>query len=465
VNRLLYPPGPNSHLGFREALAFRRAPLKYLQELAGQYGDIVHFRLGWKHAFLLNHPNLVHEFLVVNASKQIRGPIMQRARAVMGQGLLTSDGPLHAAQRRIIQPGFHREAIARHAQVMSEYTQRACSRWNSGVILDLHKEMTQLTLAILGKTLFNRDIAANADEVGEAVSELMSLVDLAFVPLSQYLIHLPVPLLKGVKKARERLDRLIYGLIAERLKSGVAGDDLLSELLRRQLGHGDDSWAIGQVRDECLTLLLAGHETMAIALTCALVLLAQHPDHTSKIRREISQIPAGRELGAEEYDRLGSARRALSEAMRLYPPVWILGRAITEPCAVGQYIAPRGSILFASQYLLHRDPRFFCDATHFNPDRFLEDSKMQPFAYLPFGIGPRRCVGEGFALLEGTLVLCTILRHWEVTLLPQTKLELDPKVTLRPKVPVLVSVRPVAKSENETATTVLCGSHPELPPD
>lgn len=450
MNRSAFPPGPDSYLGIREALAFRSAPLNYLEDLAERYGDIVHFRLGWKHAFLLNHPHLVQEFLVVHASQHVRGPIMQRARAVMGEGLLTSEEPLHAAQRRLIQPAFHREGISRHAQVMSEYTRRACTRWRPGQTLDLHQEMTQLTLSILGKTLFDREIEGDASEIGEAVTELMSLVDLVFVPFSQHLINLPLPGLHRVKKARERLDRLIYGLIAERLKSEVNGDDLLSMLLHRQLKQGNQRRAIRQVRDECLTILLAGHETIANALTCALVLLAQHPAHASRIRQEVNQIARHSELGAEEYEHLGFARRALAESMRLYPPVWVLGRAITEPCAVGKYTAPAGSILFVSQYLLHRDARFFSDPNHFNPDRFVDSGKMQPFAYFPFGIGPRRCIGEGFALLEGTLALGTILRHWEVQLLPETKLELDPKVTLRPKIPVLAVVRPAEQSEMES---------------
>jgi len=438
------PPGPDSFFGIGEMLAFRRAPLNYLQDLARRHGDIVHFRLGWKHAFLLNHPNLVHEFLVVHASRHLRGPVMQRARVLMGQGLLTSEEPIHSAQRRLMQPAFHRDAIVRHAQIMSEYTQRVCTRWRAGESLDLHKEMTQLTLSILGKTLFDRDLEGDASEIGKVVSELMSLVDLVFVPFSQYLVNLPLPRLHRVGTAGKRLDRLIYGLIAERLKSELKGDDLLSMLLRRQLQQDEQAAAIRQVRDECLTILLAGHETIANALTWALVLLASYPAQAAKIREETDRVVRANQAGAKEYEQMGCARRALAEAMRLYPPVWVLGRVIAEPCKLGQYTAPGGSILFASQYLLHRDPRFHPEPNRFNPDRFLDSGQMQPFAYIPFGIGPRRCIGEGFALLEGTLALGTILRYWDLQLLPETRLELDPKVTLRPKFPVLASVRPAA---------------------
>ncbi|HET6179253.1 MAG TPA: cytochrome P450 [Candidatus Sulfotelmatobacter sp.] len=446
MNSPSHPPGPRSYFGIREAVAFRSAPLDYLQNLARRYGDIAHFRLGPKHAFLLNHPSLVQEFFVANASKQMRGPIMQRGRAVMGDGLLTSEEPLHGVQRRLIQPSFHRERIARHAQVMSEYTRHACNRWRPGETFDLHKEMMRLTLAILGKTLFDREIEEDAKDIGEAVTELMSLVDLVFVPFSRFFMNLPLPGLRPLKKVRERLDRLIYALIDERLKSGANGDDLLSMLLRQQLAEGNSERAILQVRDECLTILLAGHETIANALTYALFLLAQHPEEATRIRHEVDQIAGQNGLGAEEYDQIAFTRRAVAESMRLYPPVWVLGRAITEPCSVGAYVAPAGSILFASQYLLHRDARFFPEPDRFKPDRFLGTNKVPQFAYFPFGIGSRRCIGEGFALMEGALALATILRQWEIRLLPETKLVLDPKVTLRPKGPLLVTVVPAAKT-------------------
>jgi cytochrome P450 len=436
-------PGPRSGFGIGEAIAFRRSPLTYLQRLAATYGDVVHFRLGWKNAFLLNHPDLVQEFFVVHASKQVRGPVMQRGRAVMGDGLLTSEDPLHATQRRLIQPAFHRQRLARHARVMGEYAGKACMRWGAGETIDLRQEMMSLTLEILGKTLFNQKIEGDAGEIGEAVTELMSLVDLVFVPFSQHLMRLPLPGMRRLKKVRERFDRLIYGLIEERMRSGTGGDDLLSMLLQHQLRDGDREPAIRQVRDECLTILLAGHETMANALTCALFLLAQHPEQADRIRVEVDRVAGQRDLNAEDYERLVCTRGALAESMRLYPPVWVLGRALKQSCSIGPYTAPRGSILFASQYLLHRDARFFLQPDAFHPDRFLGNDKAHPFAYFPFGIGPRRCIGEGFALMEGALVLGTVLRRWEIELLPETKLVLDPKITLRPKFPVLVRVKAV----------------------
>ena len=250
------PPGPRSCLGIRQALAFRAAPLRYLEDLARRYGDLVHFRLGRKHTFLLNHPNLVQQFFVGHASKHVRGPIMQCGRTVLGDGLLTSEDPLHAAQRRLVQPAFHRERIARHARLMSEYAQRACSRWRQRETIDLHKEMMRITLSILGRTLFDREIEGDANEIGRAVTELMSLVDLVFVPFSQHLLDLPFPGMRRLRKVREHFDGLIYGLIAERMKSGAGGDDLLSMLLRHQLAAGNKEAAIRQVRDECLTINL-----------------------------------------------------------------------------------------------------------------------------------------------------------------------------------------------------------------
>jgi cytochrome P450 len=441
VNSPQPAPGPRSGLGIREAIAFRRSPLTYLQRLAAAYGDVVHFRLGWKNAFLLNHPDLVQEFLVVHASRQVRGPVMQRGRAVMGDGLLTSEEPLHATQRRLIQPAFHRDRVAHHAQVMGEYAGRACSAWRDGQTIDLRKEMMGLTLDILGKTLFNQRIEEDAGEIGEAVTELMSLVDLVFVPFSQHLMRLPLPGMRRLRKVRDRFDRLIYGLIEQRMRSGTDGEDLLSMLVRHQCAEGNHEQAIRQVRDECLTILLAGHETIANALTYALVLLAQHSEHAERIRIEVNHVSGLKDLRAQDYEQLAFTRCAFLESMRLYPPVWVLGRALKQSCPVGRYTAPRNSILFASQYLLHRDARFFSEPDLFHPERFLGNGKIHQFAYFPFGVGPRRCIGEGFALMEGVLALGTILRRWEVNLLPETKLVLDPKITLRPKFPVLVRVK------------------------
>jgi len=439
------PPGPRSPLGVSEVLAFRKAPLAYLQDMSRRYGDIVHFRLGLKHAFLLNHPNLVQEFLVTHAGKHVRGPIMQRGRAVMGDGLLTSEEPLHASQRRLIQPGFHRDRISQHASMMSEYTRRACLRWSEGEIIDLRKEMMELTLAILGKALFDRQLEGDASDIAGAVSELMSLVDLVFVPFSQQLMRLPLPGLNRLKKVRDRLDRLIYALIEERMqqtRDGQQAADLLSMLISHHLKNNDgDVQSVRQIRDECLTILLAGHETIANALTYSLILLAKNLEVAEKVRSEVHQVTGGKESGDTDYDQLALTRRVLAESMRLYPPVWVLGRAITEACRIGEYVAPKNSILFVSQYLIQRDSRFFPEPDRFFPDRFLGEGKAQQFAYFPFGVGPRRCIGEGFAYMEGTIVLANILRQWNIQILPETNLVLDPKITLRPKYPVLVRVK------------------------
>jgi cytochrome P450 len=440
-------PGPKSFSGIREVLNFRRDPIAFLQNLAARYGDVTHFRLGWKNAFLLNHPDLVQEFLVTHAAAHVRGPVMQRGRAIMGDGLLTSEEPLHAAQRRIIQPAFHRDRITRYASVMVEHTRAMCARWRSGEILELHREMMRLTLAILGKTLFDTQIDEDAREIGEAVTELMSLVDLVFVPFSRYL---PLPGLRRLKTVRSRLDRLMYGLIDQRLRMGEDRGDLLSMLLR-PLADEKTPDAIRQVRDECLTIILAGHETIANALTYALFLLAQHPDCAEKVRVEVEKIAGRKELGAEDFERLSFTRSVLAESMRLYPPVWVLGRAITQDCSVGPYVAPAGSILFVSQYLLHRDARFFPEPLRFHPDRFLEHGTTHRFAYFPFGIGPRRCIGEGFAWMEGVLALGTITRNWSLQLLPQTKVVLDAKITLRPRFPVEMKLAPPSSKSTSGA--------------
>jgi cytochrome P450 len=431
------PSGPRSFLGHREVIEFRRNPLAFLQKLARVYGDVVHFRLGWKHAFLLNNPDLVRELLVTNASRQVRGPVMQRGRVIMGNGLLTCDEPLHTAERRLMQPAFHRDQISRYATVMTAHARRACQGWCAGHIVDLHQEMMRVTLSILGEALFNVRFDETAEDIASAVTELMSVMDLVFVPFSCWLVNSPLPRMRRLRSARSKLDRLIYEMIYDRLKSGKNSGDLLSLLLQAHAGNGSSSVGLRQIRDECLTTLLAGHETIANALTYSLFLLAQQPCLVKRLRAEVDQVAGEREFLAEDVVRLELVHAVLAESMRLYPPVWVLARTLTHACLVGPYTAPTKSMLFVSPYLLHRDPRFFAHPDSFDPDRFLKQQNMNHPAYFPFGIGPRRCIGEGFARMEGVLVLATILRDANFELLPQSTLVLDPKVTLRPRLSIL----------------------------
>jgi len=437
--------GPRSILPWTTMLAFRRDPIGFLLENARVYGDLVHFRLGPRHAYQLNHPDLVRDLLITESANHHRGPLMQRARRVLGTGLLTAEEPLHAQQRRIIQPAFHRERILEYGHWMVECAARLSGSWQDGDIVDIHEAMSQLTLAIVGKSLFGVGFEHDAQRITRAAAELMAVVKLIFWPLSRVLIELPLPSMVRFHRARRDLDRLIRAMIQEH-SAGETGqrNDLLSMLLEARGEQALSKKLVSQVRDECLTLVLAGHETVANALTYSLMLLARHPEVAGRLREEVENVAGSQEIASRHFEKLVFTRAVFAESMRLYPPAWVLARTAKADYALQGHVIKKGSILFASQYVLHRDPRFFVEASKFWPDRFLNPVHPR-FAYFPFGAGPRQCIGEGFAWMEGVLVLATLCRSWKGELLSTEEPAHDPAATLRPRSAVRMKLLKVAR--------------------
>jgi cytochrome P450 len=437
-------PGPRSIWPLAPLFAFRRDPIAFLRENARVYGDLVHFRLGPRHAYQLNHPDLVRDLLITESMNHHRGPLMQRARSVLGEGLLTAEEPLHGKQRRVIQPAFHRERILEYAGPMLECAGELSRSWQDGGTVDIHEAMSRLTLAIVGKSLFGAGFEQDAERITSAATELMAVVKLIFWPFSRMLMELPLPSMVRFRRACRDLDRVIRRLIEERRSGTTSRNDLLSALLEAR-GAGETSEeTVRQVRDECLTLVLAGHETVANALTYSFVLLARHPDVASRMREEIEGVAGNDEIAGKHFEKLAFTRAVFAESMRLYPPAWVLARTAKVAYTIHGHIIRKGSILFASQYVLHRDPRFFADTEQFCPERFLNPVHPR-FAYFPFGAGPRQCIGEGFAWMEGVLVLASLWCSWDCELL-QEGLALDPSVTLRPGSAVRVRLRRVRKN-------------------
>ena len=434
------PPGPRSTLpgaslfGF---LAFRRDPLKFLTRAAREYGDIVHFRLGPQHAYLLNHPDLVKDVLVTRNDHFQKGRALQRSKRLLGEGLLTSEGEHHRRQRRLAQPAFHKKRIESYGAAMVEYAARASGRWQHGARVDVAHEMMQLTLAVVGKTLFDADVEAEADEVGEAMDQIMELFQLLLLPFSEYVEKLPIPPARKFERARARLDRVIYRIIEERRRGGADRGDLLSMLLLAQDEEGDlTGMTDAQLRDEVMTLFLAGHETTANALAWTWYLLALHPEVETKLHAELDEVlPEGKWPEVADLPRLRYTEMVLTEAMRLYPPAWAVGRLAVKDYAVGGYLLPAGSLILLSQYVTHRDARFFPDPLRFDPERWRPEARaaVPPYAYFPFGGGPRRCIGEGFAWMEGTLIIAALARRWRMRLVPDQQVVEHPRITLRPK--------------------------------
>jgi cytochrome P450 len=438
VVTLSHPPGPKSKLFGGNFRAFRRDALAYLQRAVSEHGDIIYFKLGPQHAFFFNHPDHIKDVLITHHQNFIKGRALQRSKRLLGEGLLTSEGDFHLRQRRLAQPAFHRARIASYATVMTTYAACVASRWRDGETLDISQEMMRLTLAIVGKTLFDADVESEADEIGAALTTVMELFDLLLMPFSELLEKLPVslPYMKRFQKAKARLDATIYRIIEERRRSNEDRGDLLSMLLAARDEEGDGSQMSDlQVRDEVMTLFLAGHETTANALTWTWYLLSEHPEIEAKLHEELDTVLEGRQPTVEDVPRLRYTEMVLSESMRLYPPAWAVGRLALKDCEIGGYKIPAKALVLLSQYVTHRDARFFPEPTHFNPERWtteMRESRPQ-FSYFPFGGGTRRCIGEAFAWMEGILLIATLAQHWRMNLVPDHRVETLPVITLRPK--------------------------------
>lgn len=431
-----YPPGPKGKLLGGNFTAFRRDSLAYLQKATNEYGDIVYLRFGPQDVFFLNHPDYIKDVLVTNHQSFMKGRALQRAKRLLGEGLLTSEGDFHRRQRRLAQPAFHRGRIASYGAVMTDYAARTAARWHDGATLDISQEMMRLTLAIVGKTLFDTDVEAEADEIGAALTSVMELFDFLLLPFSELLEKLPLPHVRRFQKARARLDETIYRIIEERRRSNEDRGDLLSMLLAARDEEGDGGQMNDeQVRDEVMTLFLAGHETTANLMTWTWYLLSQHPDVEARLHEELDAVLAGRQPTIEDVPSLRYTEMVVAESMRLYPPAWAIGRLALKEHEVGGYTIPAKALVLLSPYVTHRDERYFPDPTRFDPQRWTQEAKESrpQFAYFPFGGGTRRCIGEGFAWMEGILLLASLGRNWRMRLVPGHRVETMPVITLRPK--------------------------------
>jgi cytochrome P450 len=444
-----YPPGPSYRDRLRNPGLLRLSTHEFLERNTKTFGDLVHYKAFGRHVFQFNHPEMVHEVLVRDAAMQHRGIVMQRAKFVLGEGLLTSEEPLHMRQRRLVQPGFHRQRIAAYGEIMLQSSDEMTARWQNGSPFDIHRSMLELTLRITGKCLFDSDVESEVKTISDAVTAFMGFLPLAFLPYPHLLLKIPFGFIGRIQKSQKKLDSLIYTMIAERRSSETDHGDLLSMLLASQDMEGaTGGMTVQQVRDECLTLLLAGHETTANGLSFIFFLMAQHPEVQEKVFAEASSIfgtasADGRRTAADIYEHLPYCQRVASEALRMYPPVWVTARTAAVSYAYRGMAIPAGSLLLVPQIAIHRDARWYPEPMHFNPDRFLpEASAARPrHAYFPFGAGSRICIGESFAWMEAVLVLANVIRKWRLGFngsVP-TELALSAQISLRPRDGVVIS--------------------------
>lgn len=435
--------GPRNLPVVGNLVAFRTKPLQFLMRIAREFGDLPYFRAANLHIYLLNHPDLVREILVTRQSNFTKSRALQRAKILLGEGLLTSEGQHHLRQRRLVQPAFHRDRLAAYAAVMTDFAVRLRERWKAGATVDVSTEMMQLTLAIVGKTLFSADVESEASEIGEALTTVLKMFRILLIPFSEYLEKLPLPAMRRFEHARKRLDDTIYSLIHQRRASGRDTGDLLSMLLLAQdedRSHMTDQ----QVRDEALTLFLAGHETTANALTWTWYLLSQNPECERRLHQEIDAVLAGRAPEFGDLENLTYTEMVLAEAMRLYPPAWAIGRMAKADFELNGTMIAAGSICIASPYVVQRDPRWFPDPDRFDPERWTPEARdaRPKYSYFPFGGGARICIGERFAWMEGVLLIAALAQKWKLTLAPGQRIEPLPLVTLRTRYGMRMRVEP-----------------------
>ena len=432
-------PGPRARFPGQHLLALQRDPLAFLTRVAREHGDIARFRLGRQEMWLLSHPDHVRDVLVTSNRLFVKGRALDRAKLLLGEGLLTSNGDFHLRQRRLAQPAFHRQRIAGYARDMVELAQRHRDRWRHGETLDVARAMNRLTLAIAGRTLFGADVEGEAEEIGRALTDAIALFEIARLPIPEsllnVLVRLPVGSGRRLTRARARLDATVYRMIADRRTTGADRGDLLSMLLLATDTEGDGSgMSDQQLRDEVLTIFLAGHETTANALAWTLHLLGRDPDAEHALHEEIDRVLGGRAPAGDDLSSLPWTRAVFAEAMRLYPPAWVIGRRALRPYEVGGHTVPADALVLVSQWVVHRDPRWWPDAGRFEPARWLATEPDPPrprLAYFPFGAGPRQCIGEQFAWTEAILVLATIVQRWRLRPIPGVEPVKRPMITLR----------------------------------
>ncbi len=452
--RYLYPPGLRMNLPFYLFHKFFKPgnPIRLFEHLR-RYGRAAHYRILLHDVVLLHEPSDIREVLIDKAASFGKDRTQKRMKILLGEGLITSDGETHKRGRRVAAPAFHRQRIQRYAGQIVERAQTASGQWQPGQTLDVAAEMMRLALQITARTLFDTEVTPEIQVINDQVNIVMDLYNyLVALPRAELLLDTPLPGMRRFRKAKARLDEVVDGMIrARREESARTGDletrgDLLSMLLaaRDDQAEGDGRGLdADQLRDQVLTLFLAGYETVANALSWTWLLLGQNSASERRLHAELNSVLAGRIPTLEDMPRLEYTGMVLAESMRLYPPAWAMGREALEDVSIGPYRLRKGTMIFFSQYIVQRDSRWFPEPLKFIPERHTPEAKAaRPrFAYFPFGGGGRQCIGESFAWMEATLALATIAQRWRLELVPGQRIELQPKITLRPKNGIKAIVR------------------------
>jgi cytochrome P450 len=425
--------GPRGHWLLGALPRLRRDMLGFFEECHRDHGDAAYFRVGNRRGMLISHPRDIEQVLVTDNRRFIKNFALQFLRPLLGNGLLLNEGESWLRQRRLIQPAFSRARIESYAPAMVESTQRLLSEWQPGEVRDVALDMNHLTMAISGRTLLGIDVSGR-------FGELMGLLDFTlrdFLARFGSALPLPgwVPTIRNLrmKATVRKLDYILQQLIDERRASG-GGGDFLSLLMAARDEEDGTALSDRQLRDEVMTMFLAGHETTANALSWTLYLLAQHPNCQRRLQDEVRQVLGGAPPTAADVPKLAYCERVLKESMRLYPPAYVIGRRPVEDLSIGEHFVPRHTNVLMSQWVVHRDERWYERPLAFDPDRWTPDymAELPKYAYFPFGGGPRVCIGNNFALFEATLVLAAIFQRFQLELVSSEPIPVLTAVTLRP---------------------------------
>ena len=441
------PPGPKARFPGDMILRMSRERIELLRTMAKEFGDVSSVTLGKQRIVLLTSPDDIRDVLVTHQRIFRKGQALERAKVLIGEGLLTSEGEAHLRQRRLVQPAFHRARIAAYAGAMTGAAMARQATWHDGQLLDANRAMMMITLDIVAATLFNADVGSESTEIGSAMDDVFESFTLGYGPLTPLLDLLPSAKKRRFLAGKKRMDATIDRIIGERRASGEDTGDLLSMLLHATDTEGDGTgMSDQQLRDEAITLFIAGHETTANALSWTWLLLARSPVAERALHEEVDRVLGDRLPTMDDLPQLPMTRAIVAESMRLYPPAYIVGRRAMEPYSVGGFEFPARTLFLCPQFIVHRDPRWWPEPEKFLPERWFDAAAMAArpkMAYFPFGAGTRICVGEQFAWMEAMIVLATLARRWRV-LVDGPDPALEPIITLRPKngLPARLSRRP-----------------------
>jgi cytochrome P450 len=456
-----------------------RDPLSLLLRSSRDHGDVVLFRFAHLRYYLVNDLDAIRRVLVDNHKNYTKSQNYKGLKLVLGTGLLTSEGDFWRRQRKLVQPAFHRERLTGFARSMTASTRDMLDRWAESAdptrVIDAHEEMMRLTFRIVGQTLLSTELDGEAREMGKAITVVLYHANEYAQAIAPLPVWAPTPKNLQFKRAMRTLDTLVQRIIDERRARPDQGkDDLLSMLMAVKDAETGETMSDRQLRDEVMTLVLAGHETTANALAWTLYLLSRHPDVERRLAAEVAQVLGDRPPSFADLPKLPFCMNVVQESMRLYPPAWAFERQAIEDDVLAGYTIPAGSIVSMSPYALHRDPAHWENPEGFDPDRFLPERSegRSRHAYMPFGGGPRQCIGNSFALMEAQIVIASIVQRFRLALVPGHPVELDPVITLRPKNGIKMTLEPRAASVKPRSISsgdredgrMICPRSPALPP-